>query len=358
MKKKILISTGGSGGHVIPAMAFYDHLKENFDVLLVLDERGSEFINEKKYDYKIIQSHRLTLNFLKLPITLINLIISFLRSFFILRKQKIDILLGTGGYMSVPICLAAKMLNVKIYLFEPNMVIGRANKFLIKFCTKLFCYSDKIINLPKDHKDKIFVINHVLRKEIYNFSNFNKEEINNSTKLLIVGGSQGAKFFDKNLKNSIIDISKKYKLRIYHQISSSNFADLEFFYKKHGIKNVLFNFEDNIFKYIKESNLAITRAGASTLSELRFLKVPFIAIPYKFAVDNHQFENALDYEKNGCCWILKEEEFNKNKLTTLLLNIIQNKEDYLRKKKSLENFCYQNSWNDINAKLTNCLNEN
>ena len=65
MKKKILISAGGSGGHVIPAMAFYDHLKENFDVLLVLDERGSNFINEKKYEYKIIQSPRLYLNFLK-----------------------------------------------------------------------------------------------------------------------------------------------------------------------------------------------------------------------------------------------------------------------------------------------------
>ena len=358
MKKKILISTGGSGGHVIPAMAFYDHLKENFDVLLVLDERGSNFINKKKYEYEIIQSPRLTLNFLKLPITLINLIISVLRSFFILRKKKIDILLGTGGYMSVPICLAAKMLNVKIYLFEPNMVIGRANKFLVKFCTKLFCYSDKIINLPKDHKDKIFVINHVLRKEIYNFNNFNKGEINNSTKLLIVGGSQGAKFFDQNLKKSIINVSNKYKLRIYHQVSSSDFRDLELFYKENGIENKLFNFEDNIFKYISEANLAITRAGASTLSELAFLKVPLIAIPYKFATDIHQLENALDYEKNGCCWILKEEEFNQNKLTTLLLNIIQNKEDYLRKKKSLENFCYQNSWNDINEKLTTCLNEN
>ena len=118
MKKKILISTGGSGGHVIPAMAFYDHLKENFDVFLVLDERGSNFINKKKYEYEIIQSPRITLNFLKLPITLINLIVSVLRSFFFLRKKKIDILLGTGGYMSVPICLAAKLLNIKIYLLN------------------------------------------------------------------------------------------------------------------------------------------------------------------------------------------------------------------------------------------------
>ena len=358
MKKRILISTGGSGGHVIPALAFYDHLKENFEVFLSLDKRGSKFINQKKYKFEIIPIPRLTLNLIKLPLTFIKLTIAIFRSIFFLKNKKINMVLGTGGYMSVAICIAAKILNIKIYLFEPNMVIGRANKFLVKFCNKLFCYSNKIINFPNKHKNKIFVIKHILRKEIYSFNNFHKEEINNCVNLLIVGGSQGAKFFDQNLKNSIIDVSKKYKLRIYHQISSSNFADLEFFYKKHGIENVLFNFEDNIFKYIKESNLAITRAGASTLSELTFLKVPFIAIPYKFAVDNHQFENALDYEKNGCCWILKEEEFNQNKLTTLLLNIIQNKEDYLRKKKSLENFCYQNSWNDINEKLTTCLNEN
>ena len=120
----------------------------------------------------------------------------------------------------------------------------------------------------------------------------------------------------------------------------------------------MFNFEENIFKYISEANLAITRAGASTLSELAFLEVPLIAIPYKFATDNHQLQNAIYYEKNGCCWILKEEEFNQNKLTTLLLNIIQNKKDYLRKKNSLEKFGYQNNWNNINEKLTSCLNEN
>ena len=358
MKKKILISTGGSGGHVIPAISFYDHLKENFDVFLVLDKKGSSFINEKKYKYKIIESPRLNINFLNLPIILIKLFVSVLGSFFFLKKNKVDILLGTGGYMSVPICLAAKILNIKIYLFEPNMVIGRANKFLLKFCKKLFCYSDQIINFPKKHKDKIFVIDHILRKEIYGLNNFNKEEINNIINLLIVGGSQGAKFFDQSLKNSIVNVSKKYKLKIYHQVSSSDFGDLELFYKENGIENKLFNFENNIFQYMSEANLAITRAGASTLSELAFLKVPLISIPYKFATDNHQLQNAMHYEENGYCWILKEEEFNQDKLTTLLLNIIQNKEDYLRKKNSLEKFGYQNNWNNINEKLIRYFNEN
>ena len=358
MKKKILISSGGSGGHVIPAIAFYDHLKENFDVFLVLDKRGSSFVNEKKYKYKIVKSLRLNFNFLNLPIILIKLLFSVLKSLFFLKKNKVDILLGTGGYMSVPICLAAKILNIKIYLFEPNIVVGRANKFLLQFCKKLFCYSDEIVNFPKRHKDKIFVIDHILRKEIYNFNNIKKEENNKITNLLIVGGSQGAKFFDQSLKNSIVNVSKKYKLKVYHQVSSSDFGDLEFFYKENGIESKLFNFEENIFKYISEANLAITRAGASTLSELAFLRVPLIAIPYKFATDNHQLQNAIHYEKNECCWILKEEEFNQDKLTTLLLNIIQNKEDYLRKKNNLEKFCYQNNWNNINEKLISCLNEN
>ena len=358
MKKRILISSGGSGGHVMPAIAFYDHLKENFDVFLSFDKRGTTFIKDKKYQYKIIYSPRLSFNLLNFPITFIKLFISFLKSFFFLKKNKIDILIGTGGYMSVAICLAAQILNIKIYLFEPNMVIGKANKFLVKFCKKLFCYSNEIKNFPNKHQDKIIVVNHILRKEIYSFNNYNKEGIADSVNILIIGGSQGAKFFDQNLKNSVVSLAKKINLVIYHQVSSIEFNDLELFYKNNNIKNKLFNFEDNIFKYFNDASLAITRAGATTLSELAYLQVPFIAIPYKFAADNHQLENALKYEKNGCCWIINENEFNDTKLTTLLFKILNNKEDYLNKKKNLEKFFYQNNWNNINEKLINYLNEN
>jgi len=358
MKKKILISSGGSGGHVIPAMAFYDHLKENFDVFILIDKRGSKFLNKKKYNYKIIDSPKLNFNFFNFPLVLIKLLFSLLVSFFFLKKNKVDILLGTGGYMSVPICLAAKILNIKIYLFEPNMVIGRANKFLLKFSKKIFCYSNEIKNFPDQYKNKIFVIDQILRKEIYSFGNIKHESINENINLIILGGSQGAKFFDQNLKNSLIKLSKKYKLKIYHQIGVSDLKDLELFYKEKEIESIFFNFEENIFKYMSKANIAITRAGASTLSELVFLKVPIIAIPYKFATDNHQLQNAIYYEKNDCCWILNEEEFTNDKLTTLLLNIVQNKEDYLKKKNSLEKFSYQNNWNNINKKLKNCLDEN
>jgi len=351
MKKKILISSGGSGGHIFPACTFYDHLKEDFEVFLTLDERGSKFIDEKKYKFKIISAPRIELNFIKLPFIIINLIISIFKSFFFLKNNKINILIGTGGYMSIPICLAGKILNIKIYLFEPNMVIGRTNKFLLRFSEKIFCYSSEIINFPNKQRSKIVVIEHILRKEIYNYKDKFNQDVEKKIKLLVVGGSQGAEFFDEQLKNSIYELSKKYKLMVYHQLSSSDFSSLQIFYKEKNIENKLFNFEENIFEYIAEANLAITRAGASTLSELSYLNVPFIAIPYKFATDNHQLQNALYYKKNGCCWILNEKEINQTNLTQILFDIIEDKEDYLIKKKKLENFSYKNTWNNINQKL-------
>ncbi len=358
MKKKILISTGGTGGHVIPAIAFYDHLKQNFDLFLTTDKRGKKFINEKKYRFDIIASPRITFNFIKLPLTFISLIFSILKSFFILKKNKIDIFLGTGGYMSFPICLAAKILGIKIYLFEPNMIIGRANKFLLKFSNKIFCYSKNLINFPDKEKDKMIVIDHLFRKEIYSYNNLIKQEIENKINLLIIGGSQGAKIFDDEIKNSIVELSKKHKLTIYHQTSKLNFKNLQFYYDEHKIENKLFDFDENVFQYYKDANLAITRAGASTLSELAFFKVPFVAIPYKFATDNHQFENANKYFNNDSCWILEEKDFDKDKLIKLLTDIVENKDDYLNKRKSLEKISYQNTWNNINEKIITSINEN
>ena len=88
MKKRILISTGGSGGHVIPAIAFYDHLKEKFDVFFTLDQRGSKFLEKKKYNIKFIPAPRLTLNLIKLPLNFAMLFVSIIISIFFFKKKK------------------------------------------------------------------------------------------------------------------------------------------------------------------------------------------------------------------------------------------------------------------------------
>ena len=358
MKKKILISTGGSGGHVIPATIFYEQLKNEFDVFLTTDKRGCRFLNLEKYKFTVINSPNLTANLFLLPFNLFGLFFSIIKSLIFLKKKKIEVLISTGGYMSLPICMAAKILSIRLYLFEPNMVLGRANSIFLRYAKKIFCYSNEIINFPKRYISKVLLIDPLLRKEFYSITPNEKSEINDQINLLVIGGSQGAELFDNKLKKSIISLSKKYKLNIYQQTNSISKKNLEDFYNQNNISYQLFNFEENILKFISNANLCITRAGASTLSELTFLNIPYLAIPYPIAKDDHQFQNALFYKNRNCCWILKQDDINEDVLESNLINIIQNKDDYLSKKKSMQNFSYKNTWNKINQKLLSVINEN
>ena len=357
MKKKILISTGGTGGHVIPAKIFYEHLIDDFDVFISSDERGVKFLNLEKQKVKVINTPRVKNNFFLLPYNFFLIIFLTIKSFFFIRKNNIDILISTGGYMSLPICISAKILNLKIYLYEPNMVIGRANIFFMSLCKKIFCYSDKIRNFPKRYLDKIIVISPLLRKSFYSIK-FDEKKILDEVKLLIIGGSQGAKFFNQGIKEAILNLSKKYKLKVYQQTNRENFKNLENFFYSKNIDYKLFDYSESILEFMSDSNLCITRAGASTLSELTFLNVPYLAIPYPFAKDNHQYENALFYKNKNCCWILDQKNITSDILSNKLTQIIENKGDYLEKQKNMKNFSYQNNWNRINEKIIQTINEN
>ena len=135
MTKKVLISTGGSGGHVIPAITIYNHLKNTHETLISTDKRGLEYI-DKSYNVFVINTPKLN-NYFLLPFSFVKIFFLTVKSFFFLKKNNISILISTGGYMSLPICLAAKILGISIFLIEPNMVLGRANKFFFKFFKKI-----------------------------------------------------------------------------------------------------------------------------------------------------------------------------------------------------------------------------
>ena len=356
MKKKILISTGGSGGHVVPATVFYEHLKDSFDVYISSDQRGIKFLNKNQYSVEIINTPNLSKNLFLLPLQIFLTLYLIIKSLFFLKYKKINILITTGGYMSLPLCIASKILGIKIFLFEPNMVLGRANKLLLKLCEKIFCYSKEIKNFPKKLIEKIILIETLIRKDFYSIKKekHNNEKIN----LLIIGGSQGAKLFDTAINDSIIKLSKKYKLKIFQQTSFKNYKNLKSFYLKNDIENELFDFSEDISYFMSQANICVTRAGASTLGELTFLNIPYLAVPYPFAKDDHQFQNALFYKNINCCWILRQEDLKNDVLFDNLTNIISNKEDYLIKKNNMKKFSYKNTWNNINQKLIRIINEN
>jgi UDP-N-acetylglucosamine--N-acetylmuramyl-(pentapeptide) pyrophosphoryl-undecaprenol N-acetylglucosamine transferase len=355
MKCKILISTGGSGGHVIPAITIHDHLKDDYDILISSDVRGLKYLDNKFYNILVVDTPKLN-NFILFPLSIFKVFFLTLKSLIIFKKEKIQILISTGGYMSLPLCVAARILNIKIYLLEPNMVIGRTNKFFLKFCKKIICYSENIMGLPKEFRGKLKIINPLIRKKYYN-KKLNEHE-NEKFTVIIIGGSQGAQIFDKILHESIIKISKIKPLKVIHQTNQKNVDHLKNLYSENLIDNIVFNFDQNLNLLINQADLCITRAGASSLAEISLSKKPFIAIPLPRSKDNHQLANANYYKNKGCCWVVDQINFDKKIFEDLLLNILSNKDEILVKKNNLEKLNYQNTWNNVNQNLLNIINEN
>ncbi len=358
--KKILISTGGSGGHVIPAITMYDHFNENFEVTLITDSRGAKYIPKKKYNFKIIDTPKITKNIIYIPIIILKFIIAMFKSYLILKNNKIEYLISTGGYMSSPICIVSLFLKINIFLFEPNYILGRSNKFFLKFSRRIICYSNKIKNFPENYIKKIFVIESILRKDIYNFKN-NQKKINNNDNfnILVIGGSQGADFFDKKLKKVFNEISSKKKIYLIQQISNKNIiSELSEEYKKNNLNYELFFYDDEIYKKFKNIDFVITRSGASIISELIYFNIPFLAIPFPYAKDDHQFVNANYFFQKKLCWLIRQEDFEVNNLVKLIENLSIDKKEYFLLKESMKNFSYQNTWNNVNQKLIGLINEN
>ena len=353
--KKILITTGGTGGHVIPAKIIKEHLKNNFEIYYSTDLRGLKYLSSDINKTIIIDTPRFNLSFY-LPFRLIKLMYLILQSILFLKKEKIEKVISIGGYMSIPIIIGAKILGLTILLLEPNLVLGRGKRFFLNFSKKIFCYSNKLYNFPKKNFHKIELIKPLVSKAFYELEKNN--DINNKFCFLISGGSQGAQIFDDLIKDIMIDISKTFSIKVIQQTSIENIEKLKNFYDSKNIENKIFNFEEKFINLINMSDLCITRAGATSLAEISILKKPFIAIPLPSAKDNHQMKNAQFYEEMGCCWVLDQRNLKKEKLLNIILNILKDKSDLIDKKSNLEKLNFENSWNDVNQKLQKIINEN
>ncbi len=357
--KNILVVTGGTGGHVIPAISILEHLEGNFNIKIVSDIRGSKFFDQNKYEYIILDVPNLFLKLYLLPLNLIKYFFNILKSLNFLKKNNINIIISMGGYMSFPFCIAAYLLKKKIVLFEPNSVLGRSNKIALKFSNNIICYDKNLKNFPEKYNSKMKIIDPILRNQIYNLKKNSKIDIRKTKKILIIGGSQGASFFDYQITDFIVYISKLFQIEIIQQVSNKNMNTfVKEKYEKAKINFKIFNFtykSENIYEGV---DLAITRGGASTLSELSYLNIPFIAIPLPSAKDNHQFHNSNYYFQKNICWIINQEGFETERLTDIFFKIFKNDEDYIKKINHMEKLNEKNTWNKINNRIIEIVNEN
>ena len=332
MNKKIILSTGGTGGHVFPMIAFYDYLvSKNYEVTFITDQRAKKYFNkDMQNNVKIynINSPYNKKGLLKI-FAFLKLILSMISSFFFLLKQKPKIIIGSGGYASFPVLMAAYFLGIKIVIYETNSILGRTNKFFYKFAQKLLLGFDNITDLPIQYQHKAVYVGQLLRKSF----SLENSEIYNKKKdfftILILGGSQATHFFGSTLAKIFSEIcNNKNSIKIFHQCKKEDVDQIKFSYGSFS-NYELFEFNPNISEIMIQSDLAVTRSGSSTISELVALNTPFVAVPLPTSLDNHQYHNAKYFEDRGCCWIVEQHQFDSEKFTKLITNIVSNDKNQL-----------------------------
>ena len=154
-------------------------------------------------------------------------------------------------------------------------------------------------------------------------------------------------------------MSKIEKIQVLQQVINLNSKEnIKEFYQKNHIEHELFQFDDKLLMKAVNYDLAITRSGASTISELAYLNIPFVAIPYPYAKDNHQYYNAEFYKKNKSCWLIMQKDIDENNFTDLMIKIFQNQNEYVVKKNNLIKLNKENTWEKNKFKLIELINEN
>ena len=193
-----------------------------------------------------------------------------------------------------------KILRIKFVIYENNLIIGKANKFLLPFANKILVSYNDVEGISKQYNSKIIEIGNIIKKEIINFSKLKQIKILNKLNILILGGSQAAKIICRNFPKIFKKCNNNgVSLKIYQHCLPHQNEKLKLFYEQKNIEFEIFNFS-NLIDYFSKVNLAITRSGSSMLAELTNVNIPFISIPLPSSADNHQLKNASFYQKKNC----------------------------------------------------------
>jgi len=340
MNKKILICTGGTGGHVIPAVNFGNFLiNKGFECCLILDQRGNKYSKNFKGKIFIIRSSHLSGNILYKFNSLLNLLIGLIQSLFFLKKIKPNICIAFGSYatfMPLSALFFYKFFkNINLYLHEQNSVAGKVNSFFLPLTKSIFTNFKDVINLPEKYaKKKIHV--GLPNNKRFNIDFAKKNNVSKKI-IFIYGGSQGSHNLINNFLlviNTIIN-SELNNLKFIIQCPQKLNIKLEKTLKNLKIDYQIKNFFYDIDNILSKTDIAITRAGAGTINDLIRHKLPSIIFPLPNSIYNHQYYNAKFLFDKRACILLDENNFNLNSYSKSLNELIINKKYYENMKESI-----------------------
>ena len=303
----IVMTGGGTGGHLAIIKAVKEHLGDE-ELIYIGSTKGQDkqwFEHDDDFSHTYFFETRGVVNqgALGKIKSLLMMAKATMKAMKLLRKHQAKVVFSVGGFSAAATAFAAKILRVPLVIHEQNAALGSLNKLLKPYATEF------ISSYLEESPIKAYPI-----KQIFFDNAHVRQKVEN---IIFLGGSQGAKAIN-TLALQIAPVLKERGIKIIHQAGQKNIDEVQQAYDELGIEAEVFGFTDKLADYMNEADLAIARAGASTLWELSATALPTLYIPYPYAASDHQYHNAQFLVEKDLAWIMRENEIDTQKVLSLL----------------------------------------
>ena len=335
-KPTIFIAGGGTGGHIYPAVAVADYMRCDADIFYIGNPRNLEYdiVTQKNYRFLPVNIHGMPRKVsFSLILWVFQLIIAILKCLFYTLKYRPKVVFGTGGYVSAPVLIAAKLLFVPYVMHDCDSNPGLVTRKLAPYACGVSLAFEKAKEYIKNKN--IHINGNPIRSE---FKEITKEQaredlkLDNKLTICIMGGSQGAKSINSATCQILKTLSQEYNVQVIFQTGKKNFdiaeKELMEIYPEYiaDTNLIVKPYFDNMVEVMKASDIAISRAGSLSISELCASGIGTIFVPYPHAAADHQRKNARVMENYGAGIYLEDDDVTPMKLLELIKGFINHPE--------------------------------
>jgi UDP-N-acetylglucosamine--N-acetylmuramyl-(pentapeptide) pyrophosphoryl-undecaprenol N-acetylglucosamine transferase len=335
-QKPILVMAGGTGGHVFPALAVAEYLRNQGETIIWLGTRTG-------IEATVVPAANIAIEWLSVQglrgggiVTLILAPFSIARACWqaqkILRRHHPKAVLGMGGFASGPGGLMAWLLNIPLFLHEQNSVMGLTNRLLYRLAARnYFGFAKAASNIPRSE-----VIGNPVRADLIGldspetrFSLRDSAGRDKNLNLLVIGGSLGAASLNRKLPEAIALLGKADRPQVKHQCGRKHSITCNKNYQDNLVDAEVLPFIDDMRAAYEWADLVVCRSGALTIAELAAVGIASILIPYPYAADNHQFHNACFLQSENAARVINEADLTSESLASILTHFQNNRDELI-----------------------------
>lgn len=335
-KKLIVLSSGGTGGHMFPAAALArDLVSRGYQVRVVTDERGKKYEgNFGGVPFHVIQAGTMGAGVAGKISGMARLSIGMVQAFRLIDRLKPAVVVGFGGYPSVPAMYAAQAKKIPTVIHEQNAIMGRANAFLTAKAERIALSLPYTEGLDESDAARTVVTGNPVREDIAALYTrpYPVLEKDGVFRLCVMGGSQGANIFAEVVPATLVKLPAVYRsrLEVTQQCREEDLSFVRGAYEKAGIKARLEVFFSDVANILSQAHLVISRSGASTVAEVSAAGRPAIFVPYPHNRDDQQKINADVVADAGGAWVMTQNGFTVEALLPRIETFLQHPETLFR----------------------------